>query len=263
MALQHSYKLTISSHDRDRTKLSESASNFTLMTNLSDHKQFRMTTVKVNSVQIPNVLPNVYPDSTFVYLLNGVETTYTINTPQAVHMDSDTLIATINSEMVGIFSLSPDIYGHTLLTQEGASTVSVAAADRKSNKLAFLLGFDQQSGSEATTTLGSNITAPFQPKMNAETYCVHIQSRAFGRRAYEHTKQGYSSDIFHLCTVPITTAYGTYVHYSPEFGSSTNKWYNQPKPLRNELDFQLRNPYGEIIDLGDHEWSITLSILYE
>lgn len=253
------HRIRISSTDRNRTKTGETNSRFSINpTNISSKKWLNMKGVRVDSVHIPNTFINIPQDSALEFLLNGVATTKVIG--QKGQYTIDELIDAMNDANT-TFKLSIDTYGYVQCEQLGTDTIQIQPANRYTNYIGYLLGFDQDNVSD-TTSIPTTISAPYYSRMSVDNHCCIIQSKAFGRPTYDATAPG-SAEVFQLAVVPMDVAFGVTAHHFPNNEVGTLLWQNAPKPIPGVWDFTLRNWRGERMDIGDQDWSMVLTVFYQ
>ena len=257
-----SYRIRISSHDRDRKRGNESNSRFTINTRVNNLRNISFVALKIDSVHIPNIFPNVPQNSAFRFNIGGVERTVYVNQSKSAYETSSTLCTKLDTLLTSYsVSVRTNPNDETVeFTQTGGSVFYVYPADRTNNYVAYLLGFSQDIASESTTISGDTISPRHEPRLNVDNSCCVIQSRAFGQPTYDVSAPG-NGEVFHLVSVPMDVPYGVYAHYSPPNNSDTLRW-SSPKPLSNTWDFKLRNWHGEIMDIGDHDWSMVITLIY-
>lgn len=213
------------------------------------------TTLLVDTVIVPHSFFNVPDPTTFTFIYNAV--TYTVNfTPQEYNNingfvnDLDALMTAAVGGGGGTFVIVAQADGFTRFQIVAPNTLTINFTLPTNQIVRRIMGFDKLFYTAAGAP--PIIVSPNIWTLNPNTMLVVNVSGLFTEQAYVNRKRQY----FTLCMLENTAPFRGINVYLNETGSKI-----QATPNISSLLVEVRNEYGEVLELYDKP--VSISILYK
>lgn len=251
--------LRLSAHDRKKNRQNETNSDFTLDVKSQNSELKKIVAVQVINAQIPNVFYNI-PDglNTFSYEVGAVPQPDIVIPPGQYELGQlmDVLLGLLDTALALPPNSSTYVFNDGQVTDFKVKITTGAPvsfnSDENDNPIAFKLGFGKQTYAD-----GTEFDAPFIVNLIGP-HTVSVHSTQISNPVLDY---GASSGTIRLIAqVPLDNPFGQMCYFDAKTSSDLIKY--QKVKNWNQIRLILRDNQGRRMDIGNHDWSITLKVWY-